>query len=233
MSITHHTEIVIIGSGAGGALTAATLAEAGRDVTVLEEGPWVDIDACTPFSSAEMAAKYRYGGPNAALGRPPITFVEGRCVGGGTEINAGLYHRPPPHLVDSWARAWGIIDLDPVELQQHAKVIEDAMSVSLVPDKIPESSEVLARGARSLGWDAIEVPRLYRYEGHSPPVAIKQSMTRTMIPRAVAAGARVFAGCRAIRLRRRGQRVVAVECRRDDGSRDGERFVIASDHVFV
>ena len=39
------TEVLIIGSGAGGATTAAQLAEAGRTVTVVEEGPWVEPDA--------------------------------------------------------------------------------------------------------------------------------------------------------------------------------------------
>ena len=43
------TEFLVIGSGAGGAVTAVRLAEAGRQVTVVEEGPWVDADAHEPF----------------------------------------------------------------------------------------------------------------------------------------------------------------------------------------
>ena len=92
------TEILVIGSGAGGAVTAATLARAGRTVAVVEEGPWVDPDATEPFSLQEMVAKYRHGGSCAALGRPAIAYAEGRCVGGSTEINSGLYHRLPPEL---------------------------------------------------------------------------------------------------------------------------------------
>ena len=67
---TLDTEVLVIGSGAGGAVTAATLARAGRTVTILEEGPWVDPDATEPFSLEEMVAKYRHGGSCAALGRP-------------------------------------------------------------------------------------------------------------------------------------------------------------------
>ena len=57
-----HTEVLVIGSGAGGAVTAAHLAAAGRQVTVVEEGPWIDADALEPFSLQEMAAKYRHHG---------------------------------------------------------------------------------------------------------------------------------------------------------------------------
>ena len=39
---TERTEAVVIGSGFGGSVTAARLAEAGVRVTVLERGPWWD-----------------------------------------------------------------------------------------------------------------------------------------------------------------------------------------------
>ena len=105
---TLSTEVLVIGSGAGGAVTAATLARAGRAVTVVEEGPWVDPDATEPFSLAEMVAKYRHGGSAAALGRPTIVYAEGCCVGGSTEINSGLYHRLPTELADQWRRTYAI-----------------------------------------------------------------------------------------------------------------------------
>ncbi len=33
-----------------------------------------------------------------------MAFVEGRCVGGGTEINSGLYHRLSPEIAAEWRR---------------------------------------------------------------------------------------------------------------------------------
>src|SRR5688500_9014927 len=98
------TEVLVIGSGAGGATTAAALAGAGRSVLVVEEGPWVDPDAIEPFTLEEMVVKYRHHGSSAALGTPPVAYAEGRCVGGSTEVNSGLWHRLPDHLVEEWAR---------------------------------------------------------------------------------------------------------------------------------
>ena len=46
---SHECAVLIIGSGAGGATTAAILAEAGHDVRLIEEGPWVDQGEVVPF----------------------------------------------------------------------------------------------------------------------------------------------------------------------------------------
>src|ERR1035438_8114417 len=101
-----HNEILVIGSGPGGAVTAATLAESGRSVTLLEDGPHLGPESCAPFSIGEMEQKYRNGGLTPALGRPTIPYVEGRCVGGGSEINSGLYHRTPPEILEQWGREY-------------------------------------------------------------------------------------------------------------------------------
>jgi len=141
------TDVLVIGSGAGGAVTAAALARAGRSVLVLEEGPWVDPDALEPFSLPEMVAKYRHGGPCAALGRPAIAYAEGRCVGGSTEINSGLYHRLPSDLSEDWRRDYAIEEFGPDALDGYADRIEHELGVSLLPGAPPPSSAVLERGA--------------------------------------------------------------------------------------
>jgi len=228
---TIDTEVLVIGSGAGGAVTAATLARAGRDVTVLEEGPWVDPDALEPFSLAEMVAKYRHGGSCAALGRPAIAYAEGRCVGGSTEINSGLYHRLPPELATEWRRDYQIEAFGSDELDRYADRIETELGVSLLPGAAPPSSAVLERGATKLGWRSVEFARVFRYEANGR--AVKQTMARTMLPSAIAAGARVIADCRVARLVRNGKHVVGAAC--DHTLPDGttRRILVRADHVFV
>jgi choline dehydrogenase-like flavoprotein len=72
---------------------------------------------------------------------------------------------------------------------------------------------------------------VFRYEPGGR--AVKQTMSRTMLPRALQAGARVIPDCHVRRLVRRGDRVEAVECRRTDPDGRVERVTVRAQHVFV
>ena len=220
---------LVIGSGAGGALTAARLAEAGHDVLLVEEGPDVDQGSVEPFSLEQMGRQYRHAGVSAALGRPSVAYAEGRCVGGGTEINSGLYHLAGDELLDEWRRGWQVADLERTTLAAHAREPELALGVGPLPaDRVPPASAVLQQGASALGWSAMEVPRWYRYEGPER-TPVKQSMSRTYIPRAVAAGTRLVADVRAKQLVVRRGRVTGA--RATDAKR--RPLTLSADHVWV
>jgi choline dehydrogenase-like flavoprotein len=225
------TDVLVVGSGAGGAVTAAMLAESGRDVTVVEEGPWIDPDAMEPFSLEEMAAKYRHRGLAAALGNPAIAFAEGRCVGGSTEINSGLYHRLPAELADDWRRVYRIDEFSSESLDRYGERIEQELSVSTLPGAPPPSSAVLERGATKLGWRAVEFSRVFRHDGGKR--GVKQTMARTFVPRAVEAGAQIVPNCDVERLLKRDNRVVGARCWRRANGSVTERLTIRADHVFV
>ncbi len=228
---TVETDILVIGSGAGGAVTAAALSAAGRSVTVVEEGPWVDPDAHEPLSLDEMVAKYRHRGASAALGAPPVAFAEGRCVGGSTEINSGLWHRLPPDLSEEWRGRYRIEDFTPSTLDRYAERIEAELTVSKLPGAPPPSSAVLERGAIKLDWRAVEFARVVSYDGSGR--GTKQTMARTLIPKAVSAGARLIPDCRVVKLLREGDRVVGARCRRHPEDGFVEDLTIRADHVFV
>jgi choline dehydrogenase-like flavoprotein len=228
---TLETEILIIGSGAGGAVTAATLARAGRAVMVVEEGPWVDPDAVEPFSIDEMVLKYRHRGASAALGSPGIAYAEGRCVGGSTEINSGLYHRLPPELADEWRTTYRIAEFTPEVLNKYADQVESELSVSHLPGAPPPSSAALERGAAKLGWRAVEFARVFTYD--SAGRGTKQTMARTFLPRAVDEGAQIIAECRVAKLIRKGDRIVGARCTRELPGGETESLTIRAEHVFV
>ena len=207
-----HADVLVVGSGAGGAPTAALLAEAGLDVVIVEEGELVRQGEATPFSLEQMGRQYRAGGVTAALGRPPIAYAEGCCAGGGTEINSGLYRRPPEDVLRRWRESHGLDDLDIGELYAICDEVEAELSVQPLPGPPIPASDRLRRGAQRLGWDHGEIPRWMAYSGSDAQSARRRSMTETYLPRATAAGALLAVGQRVDRLvvERRGDGSVAT-----------------------
>jgi choline dehydrogenase-like flavoprotein len=201
------SKVAVVGSGPGGAITAALLAEQGLDVTLFEEGPHYQLESCTPFSSREMVQKYRNGGLTPALGHPKVAYVEGRCVGGGSEINSGLYHRTPPMILERWQNEYGLLATEH-ELLPHYEACEKDVSVGFSPGKLPAASLKLHEGASALGWKSQEVPRWFSYDGDVDamglPTGNRQSMTRTFIRRFEAANGRLAVGGKCERIRAAG-----------------------------
>lgn len=202
-------EIAVIGSGPGGAITACLLAEAGRDVLLIEEGSYLPLKSCPPFSQTELEQKYRNGGLTAAFGKPKIQYVEGRCVGGGSEINSGLYHRTPPEILEEWQREFAVEALTEADLIPHYEACEQAVTVCKLPGKPPLASLKLHQGAVSLGWQSLEVPRWFRYQEQTDlsatPKGTRQSMTETFIPRALNAGCQLLTNTRINLIRQQGK----------------------------
>jgi choline dehydrogenase-like flavoprotein len=226
------TDVLVIGSGAGGATTAALLAEAGLDVVVVEEGQLIRQGELTPFSLEQMERQYRAGGVTAAFGRPPLAYAEACCAGGGTEINSGLYRRPPEDVLMRWRRDHGLGDLDLDEVYTICDEVEKELSVGTLPGAPSAASERMRLGAERLGWEHGEIPRWMIYEGDGA-TARRQSMTETYLPRATAAGARLAVGRRVDRLvvERRAGTAVAVGAVVSD--RAGATRQIRCAHVFV
>jgi choline dehydrogenase-like flavoprotein len=198
-------ELAVVGSGPGGAITATLLAEAGRDVVLIEEGPFYELGSCAPFSRQEMEQKYRNGGQTVALGADKIAYVEGCCVGGGSEINSGLYHRTPPEMLEQWRRDFQVEGLTEADLRPHFEACERDLTVSLLPGPAPAASLKLHTGAQRLGWKSLEVPRWFAYAPGAGNRGTRQSMTKTHLPRFLRAGGRLMAQTRVNRLSRDGR----------------------------
>jgi choline dehydrogenase-like flavoprotein len=220
-------QVAVVGSGPGGATTAAILAEAGWDVVLIEQGPQFPADVPEPFSLAEMLAKYRNGGQTLAFGPGKVAYVEAACLGGGSEINSGLYHRTPPEVLQEWHDKFGVEALDDAVMGPCFEAIEAELSVSTLRSGAPPASLKLHEGASSLGWRSVEVPRWFR-QNDDGTGGTRQTMTRTYVPRFTKAGGQVLTGVAVTRLRREQGRwlLKASHC-------SGAALQITAEHVFV
>ena len=237
--MSRRTDVLVIGSGPGGAVTARALAEQGLEVLVVEEGDWVEPGEHEPYSVEQMRHQYRNAGLTVALGRPSVAYTEGCGAGGGSEVNSGLYHRPSPELLAAWSRVHQVEDLTPASLTPWHEHVERELSVAPWPeDRLPAPSELLRVGADRLGWSGFDVPRWARY--HRGPagangggiVVDKQTMTRTYLPAARTAGVEVLTATRALRVRMRDGRAVGADVVRRAG-RVSYHERIDADVVFV
>lgn len=199
-------DVIVVGSGAGGAMAARTFARAGLGVVVLEEG---DHHSTASFGRRapldRFAELYRDGGATVALGNPPLLLPVGRAVGGTTVVNSGTCYRTPDHVLARWSGSFGFALAD--GFGPLLDEVERTLRVAPQPLDVLGNNGLLAlAGAERLGWRAAPLSR------NAPgckgscqcvvgcPTGAKQSVQLSVLPDACAAGARIVTGARVHRV---------------------------------
>jgi choline dehydrogenase-like flavoprotein len=218
--LSDEADVVVVGSGAGGGAIAAELAEGGRSVILVEEGGHYTSKDFTNDAPAMIKKLYRNAGTNVIRGTPNIIFSEGRCVGGSTVINGGLSWRTPDKVLKRWVWEHGLSDLSPERLNHYFAQVEERVSVGPQdPESLGEDAHLMREGADRLGYKWIPAMRSQKHCAGSDscafgcPTDAKQSVLVTYVPRALARGARLYAGCRVERVLTDGRRATGIEAR--------------------
>ncbi len=210
-------DVVIVGSGAGGAAAAATLAEAGLDVIVLEAGGHYNRDSYPSHPLKAITSLYRDGGLTMAEGRPAIPVPVGRAVGGTTVINSGTCFRAPEPVLEGWRHRYGVEwarDLDP----NFAEAEEFLRVTPLDPARMGRNGQLAMEGAEKIGASGGPISRNAGscVQCSSCPygceIDAKRGMHVSYLPRAVAAGARIRSGVEARRVLVEDGRAAGVRC---------------------
>ncbi|HEY0249921.1 MAG TPA: GMC family oxidoreductase N-terminal domain-containing protein, partial [Kofleriaceae bacterium] len=218
-------DVVVIGTGAGGAVVGRELAEAGLAVVFVEEGQYFDRSEFTgrPF---EMQQKlYRRGGSTFSIGNVGIPIPVGQTVGGSTTVNSGTCYRTPERVLNEWQRDLGLTELGPEQLGPYYDRVESVLQVEQAkPELIGGNGHVIAKGCDALGFT-----RHHPLRRNAPacdgqgvcvfgcPTDAKRSTNVSYIPLALKAGAELFAGAKMTRVIVESGHAVGVVATTADG----------------
>ena len=217
-------DVCVIGSGAGGAVAAKELAQAGLSVVVLEAGENHDA---TTFSghTPEMLLRLFWDGGMRATHDGSVLISQGRGVGGSTVHNLCYAVRTPDPILERWAVEFGIQDLLPRDLSPSFDRVEATLGVKKIrEEEVNKLNRIIQRGCHAMGWRGC-VQRHNRGPcpncsadcllgcAASQPGIGKQSMAVSYIPQALEAGTRLYTDCLADRISIENGRATGVTAR--------------------
>ena len=195
------TDVVIIGTGAGGGMAAEILTQAGLSVLMLEHGA---LHSSSDFRQQERWAYphlYQDGAARKTKDQA-IAILQGRTVGGSTTVNWTTSIRTPKPTLDYWKSEFGLDFDDPKRPEHHLTpyFAKAAGRLHISEWQVPPNAnnEALRRGCQKLGWQYTVIERNVHgcanlgYCGMGCPLNAKQSMLVTTIPAALQGGARLI-----------------------------------------
>ncbi len=214
-------DLVVVGSGAGGAMVAYEAARAGLRVVLVEEGRQLSPQDFTQREDEMIPELFCDAGGRATVDGA-ITVLQGRGVGGSTVHNTNLCKRAPAPVL----RRWQIDGWTAEALAPHYAAVESLLSVSEIPDgEVNLNNQILRRGAEALGWRRARLHHNRvgcRGSGFCELGCVynaKQNAQKILVPGALAAGCTLYSEVRAERILVEGGAAVGVLARALDGER--------------
>jgi choline dehydrogenase-like flavoprotein len=216
----YDADVVIVGTGAGGAPVGTQLAQAGFNVLFVEEGGYHPTSSFNPYVSESIPRLFRDGGATVIFGNPPIPFVEGRCVGGSTVINGGMTWRTPETVLAEWETSVRDDSLSAQAMAPYFERVEERISAKgQHPVSVGHENAIMYQGAKKMGWD-VEIN--HRNQElcvgtnnciFGCPTGAKQSTLVSYMPKALAAGAGCLTEVRIEEVLQHGGHAVGVQGR--------------------
>ncbi len=148
----------VIGSGAGGGVSAAILAAAGMKVIVIEAG--------SDWQSEEFDQREEPGTRQLYLDRGTtatrdlsVSMLAGASVGGGTTINWQTSLRTPDDVRAEWAASSGCGHFEGDSFTRSLDAVCNRLAVSTGESAVNANNAVLRDGCARLGYDWSRIPR--------------------------------------------------------------------------
>ena len=209
-------EVAVVGSGAGGAVSAKELAEGGITVALLEEGGYHRAEDFNQREADMYRRLYRDQGAQSTRDLS-INILQGRSVGGSTVINNCICFRTPERVLARWRDEFGLIDLSSESLRPYFERVEQNLGVvPIVPAEVNNNNRVLLDGCERLGYHAGTFAHNRRdcvgcgYCMLGCPYDRHYSVDMNYVPQALDAGCQLYPRCRAEEILIKGGKLAGV-----------------------
>jgi choline dehydrogenase-like flavoprotein len=217
---TIEADVVVVGSGAGGSVVAATLAQAGKKVVVLEAADYKNESDFLQLELPAYQEMYWRGGPTPTADGN-VSLQAGTALGGGTVINWTNCLRTYPWVREQWAREHGLEGADGPDYERHLNAVLERIGATDELSDLNGPQQRMKEGCEKLGWDFRKVvrnadPSKYSFEtagylGFGDQSGSKLSADKTWLADAVEADADIVVRCRADRVLVENGRAAGVE----------------------
>ncbi|MFN0016173.1 MAG: GMC family oxidoreductase N-terminal domain-containing protein [Saprospiraceae bacterium] len=230
---TMTVDVVVIGTGAAGALLAKGLADGGRQVLLLERGDYVPPGQFSE-DEIEMLSKLYSDGAFQLSRDFRLQVLQGSCVGGTTVVNNGVCFDMPQNVLDRWNDSQTLdARLDANRLSQAFADVRKLMQVTTQNHQnLNLGASFFVKGLKNLGYD--QAPNTTGpveanikgclgcgYCNIGCKFGKKLSMLDTVLPDAQQAHGsdafRIIAQCEVMKICSKGKRAESVRCRLGDG----------------
>jgi len=192
-------DVVIVGSGAGGGVTAMVLAHAGLDVIVLEKGGYHNESDFSHYETEAYRTMY-LDGLQTTTADGSVNIVAGSTLGGGTVVNYTTSFATPQAIRQEWDQISGFKGLfTGRDFENSSRAVHDRLSVNQDNNQPSHRDATMEKGLRKLAWHVDKMPRnvqdcdekLCGYCTMGCRLGAKQSTTLTFLQDAARAGARI------------------------------------------
>lgn len=151
-------DYVVVGTGAGGAAAAVTLARGGATVVFVEAGPWRDPHDYPHSTYGALRDMMDDWGSTIVRGPALWPVVQARVVGGSTTINSAICVRTPADVFDEWQAAYGVGDGASGRWAARIAARQDQLEAELTvaetaPGSLGRSNALAVQGSAAAGYD--------------------------------------------------------------------------------
>ncbi len=156
---TIECDVVVVGSGAGGAIAAAVLAGAGLDVTVLELGGYHNESDFTHLESDAYGSMYLDGALKSTTDGG-VLMLAGSTLGGGTVINYTTSFPTPDSVREEWDRVAEFPEVFTSDgFGESLAAVQNGLGANEEHGTPSARDQIMEKGLRNLGWHVDEQPR--------------------------------------------------------------------------